>query len=89
MLTLNELNDLMQGLEEWSLESDAISKIFTFKDFKEAKAFIDKVAEIAEKHEHHPDIMWNYNQIRLALTTHSEHGLTKKDFEVAREIDKA
>jgi 4a-hydroxytetrahydrobiopterin dehydratase len=88
MLTLNELNDLMQGIEDWSLESDAISKIFSFKDFAEAKGFIDKVAEISEEKQHHPEIMWNYNQIKLSLTTHSEHGLTRKDFEIAREIDK-
>jgi 4a-hydroxytetrahydrobiopterin dehydratase len=88
MLTLNELNELMGDVDEWSLESDGINKIFSFKDFKEAKEFVDKVCEIAEAKEHHPDIMWNFNQVRLSLTTHSEHGLTKKDFEVAREIDK-
>jgi 4a-hydroxytetrahydrobiopterin dehydratase len=88
MLTLQEMQIEMKDLNEWSLSGDSISKNFSFTNFKESLDFVNKVGEIAEKLEHHPDIMLNYNQVRLSLTTHSEQGLTKSDFLVAREIDK-
>ncbi|RMD67970.1 4a-hydroxytetrahydrobiopterin dehydratase [Candidatus Pacearchaeota archaeon] len=89
MLSLKEISDEMESLDNWSLESGtAISKVFEFSNFKEAIEFVNKVAEVAEAHSHHPDIVITFNRVRLALTTHDEHGLTKKDFEVAREIDR-
>ena len=88
MLTLGEINEAMSDLNDWSLETNAIVKIFSFNNFKEALEFVDKVGEVAEKLEHHPDIMINENQVRLMLTTHSVSSLTRKDFELAREIDK-
>ena len=88
MLTLQEIQDEMKLLKDWSLETSSITKDFSFKDFKEALDFVNKVGEIAERLQHHPDIMINYNNVRLNLTTHSEKGLTKKDFDAAREIDK-
>ena len=78
----------MEKLSGWSLESNSISKDFSFDNFKDALHFVNNVGEIAEKHNHHPDIMINYNLVKLNLTTHSSHGLTSKDFEVALEIDK-
>ncbi|MBS3099257.1 4a-hydroxytetrahydrobiopterin dehydratase [Candidatus Pacearchaeota archaeon] len=87
MLSLSEINREMSTLKSWSLEGSSITKIETFTNFKEAIDYVNKVGEIAEKHNHHPDIIINYNQVRLSLSTHSVSGLTKKDFEVAREID--
>ena len=87
MLSLKEISDEMLALKEWSIEGDMIVKSFNFTNFKEALDFINKVGEIAEKHAHHPGIILDYNLVRLSLTTHSEKGLTKKDFELAREID--
>lgn len=88
MLTLKEIQEQMKELKDWSLDFSSISKDFIFKDFKESLEFVNKVGELAEKMQHHPDIMINYNIVRLSLTTHSEKGLSKLDFEVAREIDK-
>ena len=88
MLTLKEIQDLMVELKDWSLEPDSITKDFSFNNFKESLDFVNKVGEIAEKLGHHPDIMINYNLVRLSLTTHSEKGLTRKDFDLAKEIDK-
>ncbi len=88
MLTLKEIQDHMLELKEWNLDFSSISKDFDFKDFKESLDFVNKVGELAEKHNHHPDIMINYNRVRLTLTTHSEKGLSKKDFDIAKEIDK-
>lgn len=87
-MNLGELSEKMKSLNNWGLEGNAIQKEIEFKDFKEAIGFVDKVAEAAEKHQHHPDILINYNRVRLILTTHDAKGLTDKDFEVAQEIDK-
>ena len=87
MMSLKEISDEMSTINNWALEESSISKVFSFNNFKESLDFVNKAGEIAEKHNHHPDIMISYNQVRLSLTTHYEKGLTKKDFEVAKEID--
>ena len=87
MLNLKEIQDNMEELKDWSLESDSITKEFSFQNFKESLNFLNHVGELTEKNNHHPDIMITYNRVRLSLTTHSEHGLTKKDFDLAKEID--
>jgi 4a-hydroxytetrahydrobiopterin dehydratase len=86
-MNLAEITEKMSELKAWSLEGNVITKDFEFKDFKEALDFVNKIGEIAEKHEHHPDIVILYNKVRLSLTTHSAKELTEKDFEVAKEID--
>ena len=88
MMNLKEIQDEMTFLDNWSIETDSISKVFTLESFRGALAFVNKVGEIAEKYNHHPDIVINYNNVKLTLTTHYEKGLSKKDFEVASEIDK-
>lgn len=88
MLTLAEISEAMEDLQDWSLESNSISKIFSFENFKESLEFVNKVGEVAERLDHHPDILINFNQVRLVSTTHFENGLSRKDFELAREIDK-
>ena len=88
MLTLAQISEAMEGLEDWSLDTSSISKIFSFNNFKESVGFVDKIVEVAERLEHHPEILINFNQVQLVLTTHEEHGLTRKDFELAKEIDK-
>ncbi|MFH1290752.1 MAG: 4a-hydroxytetrahydrobiopterin dehydratase [Nanoarchaeota archaeon] len=88
MLTLGEINEAMSDLDDWSLETSSIVKTFSFSNFKEALEFVNKVGEVAEKIEHHPDVMINFNQVRLSLMTHSENSLTRKDFKLAKEVDK-
>lgn len=88
MLPLSLISEYMAKLKNWALEEEKIVKDFSFSDFNSAMKFVNKVAEIAEKHEHHPNIQISYNKVRLTLTTHSEKGLTSKDFDVAEEIDK-
>ena len=87
MLNRAEINAEMSSLNNWSFEGSAINKIFQFENFKSALEFVNKVGEVAEKHNHHPDIILNYNLVRLSLTTHSATSLTKIDFIVAKEID--
>ena len=87
MLPLFEIQSKMDKLRNWALDGDCIVKDKQFNDFKEAMVFVNNVAEIAERHRHHPTILINYNKVRISLTTHDAKGLTMKDFEVAENID--
>jgi 4a-hydroxytetrahydrobiopterin dehydratase len=87
MMNLNEIFQEMSRLKDWSLEGNAIVKNFSFGDFKQALEFVDKVGAIAEKLNHHPDIIIKQNIVRLILTTESPGEITKIDFDVAKEID--
>lgn len=86
-MNLAQLQARLGELKDWGLDGNSIMKEYEFKDFKEAIGFVNKVADVCEKNEHHPDIMINYNIVRLTLTTHKENGLTDIDFKVAKEID--
>lgn len=75
-------------MTNWKQEKEQIIKEFSFKNFKEAIEFVNKVAVLAEKHNHHPDIqIYGYKNVRLILTTHSVGKLTDKDYKLADEID--
>ena len=78
----------MSSTPSWNLMGEHIEKSYTFKDFKEAMAFINNVADIAEGEGHHPDIFVSYNKVKITLMTHASKGLTLNDFIVAAKIDK-
>lgn len=86
-MNLARIQARMKCIKDWSLEGDIITKEIEFEDFREAIDYVDKVADIAEKNDHHPDILIKYNIVKLSLTTHSEKNLTEEDFDVAEEID--
>jgi 4a-hydroxytetrahydrobiopterin dehydratase len=86
-LTREEATRRLAGLEGWRLEGDALVKQFTFAGFPEAVAFVNRLVPGAETADHHPDIAINYRRVTLSYTTHSEGGLTAKDFEGARAAD--
>lgn len=87
MMNLAQIQARMQGLNEWSLEGSSIVKEFSFPSFKEAMEFVNRISEIAERRNHHPDILISYTLVRINLTTHSEHGITEKDFDLAEAIE--
>jgi len=87
-LNQQEIADRMRDLHEWQLKGDEIVRTFQFKDFVESMKFVNKVADIAEAAQHHPDIKINWNKVTLSLTTHDTGGLTWNDFDVATKIDK-
>lgn len=78
----------LKRLDGWSRTGTEIQKTWTFKDFAEALDFVNSVAAIAEKFNHHPDIDIRWNKVALALSTHSAGGLTPLDFNLARAIEK-
>jgi 4a-hydroxytetrahydrobiopterin dehydratase len=72
----------------WRREGSAITRTFTFKGFKSAMAFANRVAEAANAANHHPDIhVEQYRTVRIVLTTHATGGITDADVELARLID--
>lgn len=71
----------------WTLEGAAIRKQYTLGSFPDALAFVTRHAFDAEAADHHPDILINYKRVTLTYTTHSEGGLTQKDFDGARKAD--
>jgi 4a-hydroxytetrahydrobiopterin dehydratase len=79
-----EAADRLKKLSGWELEGAAIKRKFTFAGFPTAVAFIVRLGFEAEAADHHPDIFVNYKRVTLTYTTHSEGGLTEKDFAGAR-----
>jgi 4a-hydroxytetrahydrobiopterin dehydratase len=74
----------------WILLRDGVHKItrlFKFKNFKESMTFVNKIAEIANKEDHHPDIKIVYNKVQLDLFTHAVGGLSENDFIMAAKIN--
>ena len=88
LLTDPEIASRLGPLKGWKHEGKFITKAFEFDRFMEGIAFLNKVAEIAEKEEHHPDIQVRYTTITLSLQTHSEGGVTEWDVELAEAIEK-
>jgi len=84
------LPGLLAQLPDWSLDPQAasISRHLEFADFNEAFAFMARVALAAERRDHHPDWSNSYNVVEVTLTTHDARGLTMKDIELARFIDR-
>jgi len=87
-LTRDEIQQRLKGLSGWTLEGDAIRKQYTFAGFPEAIAFVNRLAPEAEAADHHPDMLINYKRVTLTYSTHSEGGLTIKDFEGAATADR-
>jgi 4a-hydroxytetrahydrobiopterin dehydratase len=87
-LSKDEIRQTLKKMPEWSLAGNAIHKKFSLKSFMPAIAFVNKIAEAAEQANHHPDITINYSQVSVSLSTHSESGVTQKDFQLAEAIDK-
>ena len=74
--------------EHWIEKVDALERDLEFDDFAAALAYVNEVGEVAEKENHHPDILIHgWNHVRLTLTTHDEGGLTDADYEMAASIN--
>jgi 4a-hydroxytetrahydrobiopterin dehydratase len=89
MPLLND-DEIRAGLErgDWRREGDAIVRDLRFSDFVAAIDFVERVAEVAEDANHHPDILIHgWNKVRLTLSTHSEGGVTAADLALAERLD--
>jgi 4a-hydroxytetrahydrobiopterin dehydratase len=80
--------ELMASVPEWKLGEDVISREFRFENIRGSMAFAEKVVDLAEEQDHHPDIYISFNYVTLVLTTHKVGGLTQSDFTLAQAIDR-
>lgn len=79
-LSAEALMERLEAYEGWSQQGVALAKAYEFDDFEEAMAFVNRVAEVAEDLNHHPDItVQNYNEVLLYVTTHEANGITEQD----------
>jgi 4a-hydroxytetrahydrobiopterin dehydratase len=83
----HEIDRALSELDGWSRSGDEITRTFTLASFPAALMFAGAVGHLAQRADHHPDIEIKYKKVTLTLSTHSEGGLTGKDFDLAGEID--
>ncbi len=89
ILSEQQILENLKNLNGWNYEKNSIHKIFELKNFSEAVSFVVKVGFESEKNDHHPDLfLHGWNKVTVTLSTHSEGGVTQKDFKLAQLIDK-
>jgi 4a-hydroxytetrahydrobiopterin dehydratase len=86
VLSDDEVRQALADLPGWRLEGSSIVSDLEFRDFREAVAFVVRAAFEAEEANHHPDVDLRYSKVRVALSTHSEGGVTAKDLDMARTL---
>jgi 4a-hydroxytetrahydrobiopterin dehydratase len=86
-LSSAEITELMQQLEGWEFLDNTIHKDYQFKNYYQTMAFVNAVAWISHREDHHPDLNVGYNKCRVEYTTHAINGLSENDFICAAKID--
>jgi 4a-hydroxytetrahydrobiopterin dehydratase len=86
-MTPDEAAAMAPQIPEWSVREKTIERHYKFGGFREAITFIDRVADLAEQEDHHPDIHNSYNRVTIELSTHKVGGLSMNDFILAAKID--
>ena len=86
-LSADQIAEKLKALPGWEYKNNAISKTFKFKEFLQGIEFVQKIAEIAEAADHHPDITINYKSITFSCSTHDAGGVTEKDIKLAENIE--
>lgn len=87
LLDEQEIGAALRGVPEWRREGAEIVRTFGRRDFVDAVEFLNRVTELAEAANHHPDVDIRWNKVTLRLATHSKGGLTARDFDLAARID--
>jgi len=86
-LSRKEAEELQREVPLWSLGERAIGRELRFRDFRAAMNFLNRIAELANEQDHHPDLFISYNKVQLTLSTHKIGGLSMNDFILAAKID--
>ncbi len=84
-----EIQRALGSLPGWSRRGDVLTKTFTFQRFLDGIDFVVRVAHQAEAANHHPDIDIRYNKVTCTLSTHDAGGITEKDLQLAKDIERA
>lgn len=88
LLSSSEISQLLKNLKDWNYSDNQIYKEFKLSNFKEALTFVNKIGDEAEAMDHHPDILiHSWNKVKISISTHSEGGVTEKDFQLAEKIE--
>jgi len=83
-----EVDARLRSFPGWSRQGDGVRKLFTFKGFPDAIAFVTRLAFDAEAADHHPDLQISYRKVTVIWSTHSEGGVTEKDLAGAEQSDR-
>lgn len=84
-----QIKEKLSALTAWEYLNGQIQKTYSLKDFETAMKLVNQIAMVAENLNHHPDINIRYSKVTFMLSTHSEDGVTEKDFALAKEIEQA
>ncbi len=82
-LSTDEISAALRGLSDWSRDGDHIVREVRFGDFDQAMVFVNRVADVARAHDHHPELYNVYNRVTLRMTTHDAGGITERDIRFA------
>ncbi|MFC4076643.1 4a-hydroxytetrahydrobiopterin dehydratase [Salinithrix halophila] len=83
-----EIASRIKSFAGWEVQDDRLTKTFRFHSYMEGVDFVNQIAAAAESLQHHPDLLLGYCQVKVAVTTHDEGGITEKDFELIRRIER-
>ena len=86
-LTPGEIEENLTGLRDWTVANEKLARKFTFANFAESLAFINRVGAISDAADHHPDILFGWGYAEIFITTHDAGGITDRDFALAKKID--
>ncbi|MCS6786607.1 MAG: 4a-hydroxytetrahydrobiopterin dehydratase [Thiobacillaceae bacterium] len=86
-LTAAEVESLLREVDGWTVSDGVLSKEYRFANHYEVMAFVNAVAWISHREDHHPDLTVGYNTCRVAYITHAVKGLTRNDFICAAKVD--
>jgi len=86
-LTQAEAKNLLKQLDNWKLKDNVISKTFEFKNYYQVMAFVNAVAWMTHREDHHPDMTVGYNKCGMEYSTHAVNGLSENDFICAAKVD--
>ncbi|MDO8262689.1 MAG: 4a-hydroxytetrahydrobiopterin dehydratase [Gallionella sp.] len=86
-LTNAKADSLIRELDGWQRFDRLIGKTYHFKDFCETMAFVNAIAWVAHREDHHPELSVSYNSCQVEYTTHAIHGLSENDFICAAKVD--
>src|SRR5208283_4782627 len=84
----DQITEKLKALPGWERRGEAIAKQYTFKAFMDGIRFLNRIAEIAEQMDHHPDVTINYRRITFSLSTHDQGGATEKDVKLGEAIER-
>ena len=87
---INRIHEMMiiKESKDWGNSKEKLERTFKFKDFNESIDFVNKVANIAEQQNHHPDITINYNKVKISITDHEKGGVSEKCHKFVKSVDK-